>query len=175
LKHIEIEFLLRTCNKPFALIMVGLPLCGKDTFVKSLRGIEYTEINRDKILMSCASNTNFNHAYTSANSKKIDKLVQAAIRDKCEAKLNIIINMTHLKKRKRHKSLSQIPENYYKIALQMPELKFEEFTRRNEKRYLEEGKKIKPSLYFEMTKMQEEVTQEEKFDTIIYFSTINPY
>ena len=49
MKSKEIELFLTNCPKPFVIILVGIPLSGKDTFLRSLNNLDYVEIKVEKL------------------------------------------------------------------------------------------------------------------------------
>ena len=163
----EIESFLTNCPKPFVVILVGIPLSGKDTFLRTLKHLDYIEISRDKILLEIANTEDYRQAYSLVDSKIIDKELNRQLAEYSSLNKSIIANMTHLKAKRRMSTLTRFNNDYYKIAIVFPVISKDEFSLRNEKRNKEEKKFISIKLYDEMFNLFELVNAEEGFDKII--------
>ena len=163
----EIESFLTNCPKPFVVILVGIPLSGKDTFLRTLKHLDYIEISRDKILLEIANTEDYRQAYSLVDSKIIDKELNRQIIHYGSLNKNIIANMTHLKAKRRISTLIRFNKEYYKIAIVFPIITKDDFSVRNDKRNKEEKKIISIKLYDEMVNLFELVNEEEGFDKVI--------
>ena len=165
----EIELFLTNCPKPFVIILVGIPLSGKDTFLRSLNNLDYIEISRDKILLEIAKTDDYRKAYSLVDSKIIDKELNRQLAEYSSFNKNIVANMTHLKAKRRMSTLTRFNNNYYKIAIVFPIITKDDFLLRNDKRNQEEKKFISIKLYDEMVNLFELVNEDEGFNKIIDF------
>ena len=150
------------------ILLVGPPLSGKDTYLKSQNFSDFTIISRDDILMSLHTNSDYSQAFSSVDQKLVDKILNNKIQDCITNNQNVIINMTNMTKKSRNKHLSKFPNNHYeKIAVVFPKLNLCDYINRNEKRKLEENKFIPVNVIQSMIENWQEVTSEEGFKTII--------
>ena len=72
----SILLLKETLNKtafPTLLMLVGLPLTGKDTLLSQLQPNEFSIVSRDAILEKLSVNKSYNISYTQTDSKEVDK------------------------------------------------------------------------------------------------------
>lgn len=163
----QLKKLISNCNKPCVIILVGLPLSGKDTFIQQLNNSEFSIISRDEILEKQHEKiSDYRNAYSKIDGKIVDKLFFNKINDLANGKVNCIVNATNLTKKRRRK-ISLRFTNYYKIALIMPLLNESEFIKRNLNRFEKRGKKLPNSLFHEMISIYEEVAIDEDFELIV--------
>lgn len=150
------------------IILVGPPLSGKDTYLKSQNYSDFEIISRDDILMSLSDGNNYSDAFQKIDQSIVDRTLNDKIMDCISKKKNVIINMTNLTKRGRRKHLIKFPSlEYQKIAIVFPRLNIVEYLKRNEKRNELENKFIPPSVIKDMIDRWEEVSYDEGFDKII--------
>ena len=154
--------------KSKVILLVGPPLSGKDTYLKTQDYSDYVIISRDDILMSLHDTDDYSSAFNSVNQKEVDKILNQKIQDSISEKRNIIINMTNLTKKSRNRHLCKFPNiDYEKIAIVFQKLNLCDYINRNEKRKLEENKFIPVNVIQSMIENWQEVTQDEGFNTII--------
>ena len=94
----DIQTLLKEIKEPYVVLLIGLPLSGKDTFLKSLDIDNELIVSRDALIIQEANGLDYNVAYRQIPSKKIDKLFYQQIRLRAENKQSVFINITHLTK-----------------------------------------------------------------------------
>ena len=154
--------------KSKVILLVGPPLSGKDTYLKSEDFSDFTIISRDDILMSLHNTNDYSEAFNQVDQKLVDKLLVQKIQDCITEKKNVIINMTNLTKKGRNRHLSKFPNSdYEKIAVVFPKLDIDEYINRNLKRKNEENKFIPLNVIQSMIDNWEDVTPDEGFDQII--------
>ncbi len=150
------------------IMLVGPPLSGKDTYLRTGIYEHYEIISRDDILMSLHNNDNYSQAFEMVDQKRVDKLLNDKIQKSVDEHKDVIINMTNLVKRKRRGNLSKFPSDIYeKIAIVFPRLDVSEYEKRNNKRKSEENKSIPFKVIMSMINSWDDVTLDEGFDKII--------
>ena len=154
--------------KSKVMVLVGPPLSGKDTYLRSQDFSDFVIISRDDILMSLHSNSDYSEAFSSVDQKLVDKLLNQKIQDCITNNKNVIINMTNMTKKSRNKHLSKFPNvQYNKVAVVFPKLNICDYINRNDKRKSEENKFIPLNVIQSMIENWQEVTLDEGFNTII--------
>jgi len=154
--------------KSKVILLIGPPLSGKDTYLRSQDYSDFTMISRDDILMSLHDTNDYSEAFHKVDQKEVDRLLNQKIQDCIDGKKNVIINMTNLTKRGRNRHLSKFPNSdYEKIAIVFPKLDITEYINRNLKRKNEENKFIPLNVIQSMIDNWEDVTSDEGFDSII--------
>ena len=154
--------------KSKVILLVGPPLSGKDTYLRSQDYSDFTMISRDDILMSLHDTSDYSEAFHKVDQKEVDRLLIQKIQDCIDNKKNVIINMTNLSKKGRNRHLSKFPNSdYEKIAVVFPKLDIDEYINRNLKRKNEENKFIPLNVIESMISNWEDVTSDEGFDQII--------
>jgi len=153
--------------KSKVILLVGPPLSGKDTYLKTQDYSDYVIISRDDILMSLHDTDDYSSAFNTVNQKEVDKILNQKIQDSISEKRNVIINMTNLTKKSRNRHLCKFPNSdYTKVAIVFPKLNMCDYINRNDKRKVEENKFIPLNVIQSMIDSWEEVTKEEGFDLI---------
>jgi len=165
----EFKIYTKNLTQPFSVVLVGLPLSGKDTLIDRL-GLENIKIlSRDGIIESLFPDNNYREAYSSMDSKAIDKLFFKQLEEAINAKQSVLINATHLRIKRRRKINLRIPPEYIKLAIQLPVPSLEDYEQRNQNRRDQTGKHISRKVFEEMANLFEPVTEEEGFDQIFRF------
>ena len=82
--------------KSKVILLVGPPLSGKDTYLRSQDYSDFTIISRDDILMSLHDTNDYSEAFHKVDQKEVDRLLIQKIQDCIDNKKNVIINMTNL-------------------------------------------------------------------------------
>jgi predicted kinase len=168
LNNEHIAAFLISCPRPFVVLLVGIPLSGKDTFLKSLLNLDYVEISTDKILLQMANTDDYRKAYSNIDSKLIKKEVNRQLIYYSALNNNVIANMTNLKTKRRKATLSHFNGDFYKVAIVFPLISRDEFVSRNEKRFKEQKKSISIKLYDEMLDLFEQVNIMDGFNSILH-------
>jgi len=154
--------------KSKVILLIGPPLSGKDTYLRSQDYTDFTMISRDDILMSLHDTNDYSEAFHKVDQKAVDRLLNQKIQDCIDGKKNVIINMTNLTKKGRNRHLCKFPNiDYDKIAIVFPKLDITEYINRNQKRKLEENKFIPINVIQSMIDNWEDVTSDEVFDSIV--------
>ena len=154
--------------KSKVIFLVGPPLSGKDTFLRKNNYENYEIISRDDIMMSLHNNDDYTEAFKSVNQKLVDKLLNEKIYSAINSKKNVVINMTNLTVRSRHRNLCKFCQEIYdRIAIVFPKLTTDEYKIRNQKRKEEYNKFIPIEVINDMVEKWEKVTLEEGFNTIV--------
>ena len=163
----DIQLLLKETKEPYVVLLIGLPLAGKDTLLKFLEIDKSSIISRDAIILEQAKDLTYNEAYRQIPSKLVDKLFYSQLRNSAANLQSIFINITHLTKKKRIKSIFHFKSTHKIIGLQFPKLTLEEFRKRNENRSKNESKFISEKVYLELTELYEQPSIEEGYDILI--------
>lgn len=149
-------------------MLIGPPLSGKDTYLRTINFIDFDVISRDDILMSLHGNNDYSEAFNKVDQKVVDKILVDELQDCIENKRNVIINMTNLSKKSRRRILTKFPSlEYERIAITFPKLSLDEYSKRNFIRHKEQNKFIPMNVIRQMVSNWEEVTYNEGFDKII--------
>lgn len=163
----DIQTLLKEIKEPYVVLLIGLPLSGKDTFLKSLDIDNELIVSRDALIIQEANGLDYNLAYRQIPSKKIDKLFYQQIRLRAENKQTVFINITHLTKKKRARSIQYFKPTHKIIGIQFPVLSIDEFRSRNKIRSENESKYISEKVYLELSELYEQPSVEEGYDILI--------
>lgn len=164
-----LENYLNELYKPIAIVLVGLPLSGKDTILKLPLFKSYKRISRDSILVQVGSaGADYRQAYASVDGKLIDKLFFHEIDKAVSEKADIVVNATHLRIKRRRKVRMRLENSHYCIALILPLISLEEFIYRNNLRIQQERKGISQSVFEGLLDSYEPLSDTEGFDCIIY-------
>lgn len=154
--------------KSQVILLIGPPLSGKDTYLRSKDFSDFTIISRDDILMSLHNTDDYTEAFNQVDQKLVDKLLNQKIQDCIDNKNNVIINMTNLSKKSRNRHLCKFPNiDYDKIAIVFPKLNLCDYINRNDNRKKEENKFIPVGVIRSMIENWQDVTQDEGFDRVI--------
>jgi predicted kinase len=160
---------IKELKQPFVLILVGLPLSGKDTLIDRLGLKNIKILSRDGIIESLFPENSYREAYSSVDSKVIDKLFFNQLEEATNVKQSVLINATNLRIKRRRKINLRIPPEYVKLAIQLPVPSLEDYEQRNQNRRDQTGKHISRKVFEEMVNLFEPVTEEEGFDQIFRF------
>lgn len=162
----KLKHILNTCEQPYILILVGPPLSGKDTVLKELK-LDAVIISRDQILLDVHGSDDYNLAFKSVNQKVVDENLRKSLIDAGNSTENVIVNMTHMTRKRRIQNLSYFP-NHNKIAVIFPILTEDEYKFRNLKRGSEENKTIPTHVLKNMISSYQTVDKNlEGFDKVI--------
>ena len=153
-------------NKPKVILLIGHPLVGKSTWVRS----NYPNakiISRDDIVLEVYGSDDYNMAFDYVDQKEVDKiltqrLIQAGLQSD-----DVIIDMTHMASKRRMKNLMKFP-NHTKIGVVFPHLDDDEITRRNQYRLITEKKSIPISVVKNMIQSFQVPNKDEGFDEILF-------
>ena len=157
---------LKHLKEPFAIILIGPPLSGKSTWIRT--NFPKTDvISRDEIVMEVYGSRNYDDAFKNVNQKQVDRVLHERLTEANKAKKNVIIDMTHMASKRRRQNLDYFSDDYYKLGVIFPILSEEEYTRRNNKRIEEENKNLPIHIVKNMISSYQAVREEEGFDKII--------
>jgi predicted kinase len=161
----EIKSKILSLPQPRLVIMVGLPLSGKDSLLKALDMEGFEIVSRDDILTNSESE-NYSESYWKQDSKAIDKIFFSRLNELNQAAKDVIVNATHLKISRRRKVLLRFSE-HKKICIVMPLIDIATYKLRNEERFKASAKRIPEKVFLEMLGIYEAVSADEGFDLII--------
>ncbi len=163
----QIKELMSQDKFPCAVLLIGLPLSGKDTFLKSLAIDNEFIVSRDTIMLQEANGLDYNTAYRQIPSKIVDKLFYKQLRLCAENNQTVFINITHLTKKKRARSIQYFKNTHTIIGIQFPLISEQEFQIRNNKRVAEESKFISDKVFHELVSLYEPPTLIEGYDYLL--------
>jgi predicted kinase len=147
---------------PNAMILVGVPGCGKSTWINSHLDEELeVVISIDNILEGIAKEkgTTYNGVFRD-HVNEATKLANAQAREAIAAKKNIIWDMTNTTAKSRARKLNMLTKDYVAWAIIFPTPSMEELERRLASR---PGKTISKEVLDQMISRLEEPTFEEGF------------
>ena len=158
---------LKYLKEPFVIILIGPPLVGKSTWIKKNFPEGVRVICMDQIIMDLDGGEDYNIAYKAVNQKELKaefhrQMIEAAKNDE-----NVIVDMTHMVRKRRMHNLSYFPKHYYKLGVIFPIPSDEEIERRNVVRTKEEKKHIGMDIFKMMVGQYQPVSKEEGFNKII--------
>ena len=163
----KIQSTIDEVKKPFILFLIGPPLSGKDTLLRSVELPDNVEIiSRDQIVLDVWGSDDYDEAFKGVNQKQVDAELRNKFIDSNREKKSVIVNMTNMTKKRRVQTSNFFSDDYTKIAVIFPILEWEEYQRRNLKRQEEEKKFIPDRLIRSMISSYEPLTKEEGFDLI---------
>lgn len=157
---------MKNLKEPFVIILSGIPMSGKTTWIKENYPDTKT-ISRDEIVMEVYGSRNYNDAFRNVDQKKVDKALRDRLTQANLANENVIIDMTNLTAKTRAKNLSYFSDNFYKVLVALPILDSSEYKRRNELRMINENKFIPYNVINSMINTYQLPTDSEGFDEII--------
>ena len=164
-KLLEKKSRILSLPQPRLVVMMGLPLSGKDSLLKALDMQGFEIVSRDDILTNSESE-NYSESYWKQDSKAIDKIFFSRLNDLNLAVKDVIVNATHLKISRRRKVLLRFPE-HKKICIVIPLINLATFKTRNAERFKASVKNIPEKVFIEMFEMYEVLSEDEGFDLII--------
>ena len=146
-------------------MLVGLPGCGKTSFVRDVLQ-NVTVISTDNFIESQAAllGKTYNEVFkdTADEAKKVFNLeFDLAIKNK----ENIVIDQTNTTKKTRKRKLSRLPSDYKKIAIYFP-CDWSTIKKRNLERK-QYGRDVSDLVIFQFIEKLEAPTLDEGFDRII--------
>lgn len=164
------KFLLKNLREPFVVILIGPPLVGKSTMIKTwLENYtgEIDVISRDAIVLEEHGSNDYSAAFKSVNQKNVNKILKSKLEGANSDRHNAIVDMTNLTSNRREDTLSKFDEDYYKVAIIFPEVKWEELKKRNENRKITENKFIPEFVIKNMINSYQSIKDKEGFNKII--------
>lgn len=157
---------MKNLKEPFVIILSGIPMSGKTTWIKENYPNTKT-ISRDEIVMEVYGSRNYNDAFRNVDQKKVDKVLRDSLVQANLANENVIVDMTNLTAKTRAKNLAYFSDNFYKVSVALPVLDSSEYKRRNELRMLNENKFIPYNVINSMISTYQLPNNSEGFDEII--------
>lgn len=167
---IEIRNELGDSSKQYAVLLIGLPLSGKDTFLKELNFKNWLTISRDSIVLEESNGLPYNEAYRVVDSKKIDKIFNKKLLLASVEKQSVFINITHLSKKRRAKTIRYFYASHKIIGILFPSFSIEQYRIRNMQRNNEQSKYISEKVYLDLQNVFEDITEEEGIEIFYYYS-----
>ncbi len=158
---------LKELNSPFVVLLVGVPMSGKSTWVRDNISEDTVVISRDRILMDVYGSDNYNDAFNNVDQGKVDKALLRTINDSVSNGENVVIDMTNISAKTRRRNLSYFTKDYTKVAVVFPILTNDEYNRRNDFRKINENKSIPFGVLRNMIESFTIPTMEEGFNEII--------
>lgn len=154
-------------NEPWVLLLVGVPLVGKSTFIKNLFP-DTRIISRDNALMEFADERGltYNEAFKEVSAKKVNKRLNAMILESSASNENVIVDMTNLSKKRRRSNLANFGKKYTKFAVIFETPEWEELMLRNKLRNEQEGKWIPINVMKNFIEAYTTPTKDEGFTKI---------
>lgn len=100
------------------IVLVGLPASGKSTYVKEFKSINKGAfvVSRDSLITSQFPEEDYNEAWENVDHDKINQDLQVLFKDSKKEEL-VVVDMTHMSKKSRRKSLSHFDSSYKKKAV----------------------------------------------------------
>lgn len=157
---------LKNLKEPFVIILVGPPLSGKSTWIRT-NFPDTTVISRDEILMEVYGSRDYDKAFANVDQKEVDRVLHQRLVDTNKNKDNVIIDMTHMTSKRRKHNLDYFSDEYYKLCVIFPLLSDEEYERRNQKRIKEENKNLPMHIVKRMISQYQPIRQDEGFNKVI--------
>ena len=128
-------------KKPFVILLIGVPLSGKTTFIR--KNYPNTKvISRDDLVMEVYGSDDYTSAFKEVDQKEVDRLLDLRLKEVNINKENVIVDMTNMTVIRRSKTLNYFSDNYYRAAIIFKVLEMEEYERRNNERNIKENKWI---------------------------------
>jgi predicted kinase len=146
--HLGSNPALKLNDGPIMIMLVGIPLSGKDTLIRMGAFGDFEIISRDDVLLNLGSG-NYNQDYREVPSKLVNKRFFQLMGEAAASGRNAVINATNLTVKARRKILCKFP-GYQKVALVLKVPDFNTYSLRNEQRKSKEGKFMPPGVYQEM-------------------------
>ena len=166
--NIELENLV---NKKIAIVMVGLPGSGKSTWINEFRRVnadrDFAVISSDNILENIALERGL--TYSDVYDEFIDRAVnemKASFRYVIGKGESFIWDQTNMTVKKRRSILSQVPKDYYRVAVAF-DINRDELDYRLKVRAEATGKWIPNHVIDTMCLSYQKPSLEEGFDKII--------
>lgn len=158
----------KNLKEPWVMILIGVPMSGKDFFINNTPNLgNPIVISRDQIVLDVHGSDDYNLAFKSVNQKVVDANLHKSLTDAGKSTENVIVNMTHMTRKRRIQNLSYFP-NHSKIAVIFPILTEDEYKFRNLKRGSEENKTIPMHVLKNMLSSYQTVDKNsEGFDKVI--------
>ena len=156
---------------PYIMVLCGLPGSGKSTFRENLRS-DGVHLSTDDLVEEVArwEGTTYDQVWQ-REIGRVTKIVQENFRIALKHHDSIVWDQTNLTVKKRRKILSQVPKEYYKIAIfiQVHE------DIRQERLKNRPGKAIPPNVDASMRASLVVPTKEEGFDEVLILTTGAPH
>ena len=152
-------------NRPFVILLVGVPLSGKSTWIRNNHPTTRI-VSRDELVMEVYGSDDYNTAFKEVNQKDVERLLDLRLKEVNTNKENVIVDMTNMVVSRRVKTLRYFSDDYYKEVIVFPVLDSDEYKRRNNERNVNENKWIPPFVISSMLNSYQEPTLDEGFDKI---------
>lgn len=157
---------LKSLEKPFMMLMIGLPGSGKSSVLTALlRSIPFHVASTDDILMENATKNGWSYAeaHQKSNFKDVKKQMNGQMMAAFARHENVVNDQTNLASKKRRATLIQAPKDYVRIGV-MLDCEMHEIIERLNKRETETGKLVPINVVTEMLKRFTAPSKSEGFD-----------
>lgn len=151
---------------PFVMILSGVPMSGKSTWLKE-NYPDVMVISRDDILLEVAGTDDYGKAFYNTDSKLVDRKLREKLLLAGSLGQDVILDMINGSAKTRKRNLEYFSDDFYKVAVVFPVLTTEEYDRRNEFRKLTENKFIPGKVLHTMINTFTIPTEDEGFDEVI--------
>lgn len=151
------------------IILVGPPCSGKSFYTESI----ITSLNNpfiastDNIITSLHPELSYNEAFEleKGNFKFLTKKMKEGIIQAVKDNRDIIVDRTNMKSKSRKEFLKMVNDTYEKICVVLDWNK-EIFIKRNQERFIKDGKNIPLDLWISFVDSYQKIDKEEGFDKI---------
>lgn len=150
-----------------AIILVGPPMSGKSTWIKSNATANHLVVCRDQVIMDMAKGKDYNEAYRSVDQDKVNQQYDLLRKDALKSGKDLIFDLTHMTEKSRRKSLAGLPKNMKRRAVVFL-TGYETLKTRNEVRAKKENKRIPDYVLQNMMGQFVMPMRSEGFDEIEY-------
>lgn len=151
------------------ILMVGIVLTGKSTFIKKINEHIDTIISRDDIVLELGNGKNYSDSFKTVNQKMVSVILRERINKASKTTNNVVIDMMSQKSKSRKAHLKSFP-NHTKIAVVTHLPKLEILLERNKNRFNEEGKFIPENVIRDLKDSCTSPQYDEGFDYIVYLN-----
>lgn len=150
------------------IINVGLPCSGKTSGIHKLKKEDTKQfvVSRDSLIASKFPNLTYTEAWGRVDQKEIDKELQELFKEAREHD-KVIVDMTHMSRKSRRKSLSHFGSDYKKIA-NVYMVSLDKVYERSDNRV---GKKIPQRVFYKMMRSFYPPLYDENLDEINWIFT----
>lgn len=108
-------------SKPEAVIMVGIPGCGKSTYIKKYLS-DHIVVSRDNQFQKLYPNLSYSDAWNIADQEEISKMFQNDLSEAIKSNNNIVLDLTNLTHKWRMKFINTLKSKFsIKIIVLMPD------------------------------------------------------
>ena len=130
-------------------LLVGPPAAGKSSSITEEDRKTKFIVSRDEIITNMFPELSYSEAWTKADQKKVDRLLQAEFKEANKSNLDVIVDMTHMSRKSRRRTLSHFPRAKFNYKAEVYVTGINELYKRNKNRT---GKEIADHVILRMVK-----------------------